>query len=264
MTIKKVAVVFDDFNRKAVMRITELCNALTAMGAGVVSDADIMSAEVILVLGGDGFMLKTINRYYGLNVPFLGINFGRKGFLLNNDRNNIVEMIMLGKYKISQFPLLKVSAFLSDGTFQEQVSANDIYTERLTPQCVRLGIKINDLDICEIMADGLAASMPLGSTAYNLSTGGSVVHPALPAICLSSINEVWPKRLPPLVLPLDTKISIEVIEAQKRKARVTSGEVFSFEDVSHVVIENSGQAFFLVLLDGEDFLKSVRDKLIRR
>ncbi|MDO8558992.1 MAG: NAD(+)/NADH kinase [bacterium] len=266
--ISRVAIVSDEFNEKAMKRFVGLCDSLVAMmRAEVITDLDSglqAPPDLIVVLGGDGFMLKTINKYWGLKAPFLGINFGRKGFLLNEDRQNIVSMIAKGKYKVYKLPLLKVSAFSADGIFCADVSANDIYLKMLTSQAVRLEIKINDSYIPEIMGDGLVVSTALGSTAYNLSAGGAIVHPSLPVICVTSINEIFPQRMPPMVLSLDTAVSIKVIEPKKRRVRITSGEPFSLDDVISAKIENSGCTFSLALLKGEDdFLERIIEKVIK-
>src|SRR3989338_3579505 len=266
--VSRVAIVFHDANEKAMERFTGLCISLVGMGIEIVAHLDFgpqAPPDLIVVLGGDGFMLKTINKYWGLNVPFLGINFGRKGFLLNKDRLNIASMIAGGKYKVYKFPLLKVSAFSVDGIFCADVSANDIYLKMITSQAIRLEVKINDSYFPEIMGDGLVVSTALGSTAYNLSAGGAIVHPSLPVICVTSINEIFPQRMAPMVLPLDTAVSIKVIESKKRRARITSGEPFSFDDVISAKIENSGCVFSLALLKGEDnFLERIIEKVIKR
>lgn len=267
METKRIAIIFDEFNERAMKRFAELTNLFSAMGTEVVADLDSVlrtPPDLIVALGGDGFMLKTINKYWDLQAPFLGINFGRKGFLLNKDTDNIAEMIVRGEYKDFKFPLLKVSAFLTGGTFCAEVSANDIYLKMLASQAIRLEIKINDLCLPEIMGDGLVVSTALGSTAYNLSAGGSAIHPLLPVICVKSINEIFPQRLPALVLPLDTEVAIRVIEPKKRRVRVTSGEPFSFDDATFVKIEYSGYTFSLAFLNGEeDFSKRIIEKVIK-
>ncbi|MEK7503555.1 MAG: hypothetical protein AAB577_01070 [Patescibacteria group bacterium] len=222
--------------------------------------------DMIVVLGGDGFMSETINGCLNFHKPFLGINFGTiRGFLLNDNRPDIANLLAQGRYEIFKLPLLHVDAVSADGILYENDSEGNIYVERSTSQCAKFNIKIDGVDFGkEIMADGLVVSTSLGSSAYFLSAGGAAMHPLLPVMGIRSICEIWPPTLPPLVLSLDAKIEIEILQPQKRKVRATSGELFTYENVVQVVVGKSPDKFFyLALLEGESFLKTISKKILR-
>lgn len=273
MNVKKVdnvLVVCDKLNPRAIAYLGELKSFFQSTKMGVREEAlialDIELTDIIIVLGGDGFMSKTINRYCHFHKPFLGINFGtRRGFLLNDSRPDIAALLVQGRYEIFEFPFLQVDAVSADGTAHTNYSENSIWVERSSPQCAKFSIKIDGINFGkEIMADGLVVSTALGSSAYFLSAGGAAIHPLLSVMGIRSLSEIWPPTLPPLVLPLDTKVEIEILESQKRKARATAGELFAYEDVTRVVIGKSPDKFFqLVLLEGESFLKIISKKILR-
>lgn len=223
-------------------------------------------ADLIIAMGGDGTILRAINQYWDTEFKklFLGLNFGGKGFLLNNFREDVVDLIAEQRYQIFEFPFLEVKAIKKDGTIVENISANDIYLERITPQCSKLNVWIDGrLAGKEMMADGIVISTALGSTAYNLSAGGSVVHPLIPVICIRSLYENWPPQLPPLVFPEETLVEIEALEPEKRKVRVTSGELFTCEDIVKATIKKSNYNFSLVILEGENFTERLIEKIMK-
>lgn len=265
--VESVLLLADRFNPKAIGYEKELKSLLSAenIAAEVTPYVYVLdSVDLIVVLGGDGFMLKTINSLYKFNKPFLGINFGsRRGFLLNNQRENVVDLIKKGRFTLLKSPLLHVRA-ISGRVAYENVSANDICVERQVPQCAKLNIKIDGISAGkEVMADGLVVSTALGSTAYNLSAGGSVVHPLSEVLCVNALYEIWPRTFPPLVLPWDITVKIQVLEPEKRKVRVTSGEMFSYENITEAVIKKYDKSFLLVMLEGEDFLRRISQKIMK-
>lgn len=268
--VENVLVVCDKLNPRAVAYLGGLKSFLESAKIGFKVQPlivlDVESADMIVVLGGDGFMSKTINEYHRFHKPFLGINFGtRRGFLLNATRSNIGDLLAQGRYDVFEFPFLQVDAVLANKTIRTNYSEGNIYVERSSPQCVKFNIKIDGIVFGEeIMSDGLVVSTALGSSAYFLSAGGAAIHPLLPVMGIRSICETWPPTLPPLVLSLDAKIEIEILESQKRKARVTAGELFAYEDAVRVVVKKSLDKFFqLVLLEGESFLKVISKKILR-
>jgi len=266
--VDNVLIVCDKSNPRAVAYLDELKSCLELAKIGFIEKLHVClmeSVDMIVVLGGDGFMSKTINGYYIYRKPFLGINFGtRRGFLLNDCRPDMAGLLAQGRYEVFEFPLLRIDATKSDGTTAVHNDVNNIYVERTTPQCVKLNVNMNGVNFGrEIMADGLLVSSALGSSAYFLSAGGAAIHPLLPVMGIRSLHELWPPVIPPLVLSLDTKIEIEILESQKRKARATSGELFSCENIVRAVIQKSQDRFYLVLPEGESFLKNISNKILR-
>lgn len=267
--IDNVLIVCDKLNPRAVAYLDELKSFLESAKIGFTEKLYVFvmeSVDMIVVLGGDGFMSKAIKGYLSFHKPFLGINFGtRRGFLLNDSRPDITDLLKQGRYDIFEFPFLQVDAVLADGTIRRNYNESNIYIERSTPECARFNLKINGINFGkDIMSDGLVVSTSLGSSAYFLSAGGAAIHPSLPVLGIRSLCECWPPTLPPLVLSLNTEIEIEILEPQKRKVRATAGELFAYEDIVRAVIKKSPDQYFqLALLEGESFLKIISKKILR-
>lgn len=259
--IKKVAIWIAMSKKRANEFLEVLKRSLEIEGIEVVLENQ---ADLIIVLSGDGGMLACVNENYSLEKPFLGLNFGGRGFLLNDFREDVVDLIVQRRFRVYEFPLLHVKAFKSDGSFAENISLNDICVERDTPQCCRFRIFINGkLAGNRIEGDGILVSTALGSAAYNLSSGGSAVHPLAPVICISPLYETWPKRFPHLVFPWDSEIKIEVHNPTTRSVRVGCGKTFFYENITEAVIRKSDYGFSLVMLEGEDFDRRLFSRIMR-
>jgi NAD+ kinase len=154
-------------------------------GRAAASAAELAAAQAVLVLGGDGSMIRAL-KAYGDRLPVLGINFGRVGFLTSASRGQVTataERIFAGDYQVLSLPTLDLS-------YREQhhVAVNDVVvTSGIIGRLIRLGFSIDDEDQGIQPCDGLVSSTPSGSTAYNLSNGGPVLVWGLDAMVTSFI-----------------------------------------------------------------------------
>ena len=132
-------------------------------------------AEVIIPIGGDGFLLKCLHDYNNLNKPFFGINYGSVGFLMNSvSKNNLTKIIKISKK--NEFKPLKMKAVNKDGKEFESIAYNEVSLMRQTHQAAKVEIKIiNIIRMNELVCDGVLVSTAAGSTAYNLSAHGSIL-----------------------------------------------------------------------------------------
>jgi NAD+ kinase len=181
--------------------------------------------DIHVVLGGDGTLLATIHRNRGQG-RYLGINCGTLGFLMNDwpgepeavalELKNLLEQGRLNSYA---FPCLEVEAEeFAESPF---LAINDCYVARDSGQTCHLRVKVGGVEIVsKMVCDGIIASTPLGSTAYSFSAGGPISHPLLSAIHLTAICPHSP-RLVPMVLPPMTMIEVEVLNADRRPARLS-------------------------------------------
>jgi NAD+ kinase len=225
--------------------------------------------DLCLVLGGDGTMLRAIQRH-GPEFVYLGVNCGHLGFLMNDVPGvrdaeaeqvaGAVERIVRdGTWNAVAFPRLRMVASRDGGEF-EALALNDVYVERQAQTC-HLRVTVDGVEVVRHMvADGIVAATPLGSTAYSFSAGGPAAHPLVHAIHLTAICPHIP-RLAPLVLPPTARIRIEVLDADERSARAVADGV-PCEDVRRVDIFSSGDTVRLGYLHGHDFTATMIRKIL--
>ena len=162
-------------------------------------DDDLTKADLQIVLGGDGTMLRTLNRSLGSRIPVFGINYGRVGFLTSVEAKDLeegVERAFSGDFKVLELPTLEV-----DARGQRRAAINDIVLISATHgRVVELNWQVGAEDYGNVACDGLVCATAIGSTAYNLSNGGPVL---VWGIDVMAITFVAPHALGarPLVVP---------------------------------------------------------------
>lgn len=175
------------------------------------SDADVAGADLLLVLGGDGTMLRWNRLALPKSTPMLGINFGQYGFITEiypNEAKAALEKVLNGEYSISDRVVLKASLTRDRKEIGCYYALNDVVVSK-GPMARMLGLRtsVNGKYIVTYAADGIIVSSPTGSTAYSLSAGGPVVHPD---VCVLIITPICPHTLNArsLVVPDNQKIQI--------------------------------------------------------
>jgi NAD+ kinase len=166
-------------------------------GDGIVSDSSI--PDLVVVLGGDGTMLRALTRYLGSGVPVIGVNFGRVGFLSSMGQDELetgLARVFAGQYDVVALPTLELEA-----AGERYVAVNDaVVTSAMLGRMVELEWAVGGEDLGTQPCDGVICSTPSGSTAYNLSNGGPVLVWGIDAM---AITFVAPHSLHarPLVVP---------------------------------------------------------------
>ncbi|MBN9543293.1 MAG: NAD kinase [Alphaproteobacteria bacterium] len=218
---------------------------------------DAKPGDLILVLGGDGFMLRTLHNYMGYGFKFYGINTGTVGFLLNEYTDNIIEKIQTAE--LSTLHPLKLRAKDQSGMIHEKVAINEVSLFRQTNQSAKLEVHINQkLKIPEISGDGVIIATPAGSSAYNFSAGGPIMPIESNLIALTAINAYYPKRWKSALLPINSVIDISVLENSKRPVNV-SADFFEIHNVVSVNIQQEQRISIDLLFDHDHNLE---DRLI--
>ncbi len=219
--------------------------------------------DVVVVLGGDGFLLQTIHRQ-GLDATYLGLNAGHLGFLLNDlkDWSLIGRAVAEGEHTVTRFPVLSVRATLTDGGVPEDLAINDVYLERASSQTARLSLAIDGhLTVDKLVSDGLIFSTALGSTAYTFSAGGPACHPTLPILTVTPICPHAP-RLHPFALPTTATAHVEVLSGEHRPVNaVADGRPLG--PVTAVDVRFDGREVALAHLPGHDFTARMIEKILR-
>ncbi|MGH3050662.1 MAG: NAD(+)/NADH kinase, partial [Gaiellaceae bacterium] len=171
-----------------------------------VAAADARAADLAVVLGGDGTMLRGLTRFLGTDVPVLGVNFGRVGFLASVEPDRLEEdlrRVFAGEYAVLEQPTLEARL---DGA--EFVAVNDVVaTSSTLGRMVELAWAVGGEELGVVPCDGMICSTPSGSTAYNLSNGGPVLVRGLDAMAITFIA---PHSLHarPLVVPRGAEVTV--------------------------------------------------------
>ena len=178
--------------------------------------ADPDAADVVVALGGDGFMLQTLHRFEGSGKPIYGMHRGTVGFLMNDfHEHDLAERLSAARTTVMH-PLVMLATDADGGQHQHR-AYNEVSLFRQTYQAARLRIHIDgNMRLAELVADGVLVSTPAGSTAYNLSAQGPIIPINAPLLALTPISPFRPRRWRGALLPDAAKVSIEVLEAEKR------------------------------------------------
>ena len=223
--------------------------ALAASRLGF-SETDGCDADVVVVLGGDGTILKAVHEFPG--VPLLGLNIGGLGYLASvggGEAEKALKMLADGRYVISERSLLE-----ADGRFS---ALNDIViTREMSGRSVRLDLEADGRLVTRYMADGLIFATPTGSTAYSLSAGGPVLMPNSKCVVATPLN---PHALAVRPLVLSDAVRFKVTARSRapgntmRLGVYADGEnVMKLDEGDTLEIAKSGKVARLVELEGYD------------
>jgi len=148
------------------------------------------STECILVLGGDGTMLRAVEEYHDLGLPFLGINLGTIGYLSAADKSDMhqaIDQLLCDDYIVENRMMLRGEARLNDELKTSQALNEIVVTGSSPVQLISLSVYVNGLFLHRYEADGLIVSTPTGSTGYSMSAGGPIINPVAKNIILTPI-----------------------------------------------------------------------------
>ena len=205
-------------------------------------------ADVIVPIGGDGFLLKSLHDFKQYNKPFYGINYGSIGFLMNTESDKKLDKIISLAQKIELKPL-EMRAKNNKGGIFESIAFNEISIMRQTHQAAKITIKINDIErMSELICDGILVSTAAGSTAYNLSAHGSIIPLDSNLLALTPISAFRPRRWRGALLSEKTKIYFFVNNSKTRSSSVTADHS-EFRDVEEVEITSSNNITCDILFD---------------
>jgi NAD+ kinase len=207
-------------------------------------------ADVIIALGGDGFMLATLHRTQSLHTPVYGMNRGTVGFLMNEyhdddllERVEAAEMALINP--------LAMKATRADGKVVEELAINEVSLLRAGPQAAKLRISVDGkVRMEELVCDGALLATPAGSTAYNYSAHGPVLPIDSDVLALTAIAPFRPRRWRGALIPVASHVRFDVLEPEKRPVmadadsrsvpNVLSVEIVSEPKVVHRLLFDPG------------------------
>ena len=232
----------------------------------VVSAVEEERWDAACVLGGDGSIIDTAHRLYGMNIPIIGINFGHLGYLAELEAGDIhwIDRIINGVYTLDRRMMLNVDILDSAGhTRRRCVTLNDVVlTNGPVARLLSFDINCNGFYMQTCRADGIIAATPTGSTAYSMSAGGPILDPALDCICLTPI---CPHTLNsrPVIVRSDSEIRFTGIASRNTSVYLTSDgrEAIELVPGETVRITRSVYTTNLIRVRDDGFLMALRQKL---
>jgi NAD+ kinase len=179
-------------------------------------------AEVVVALGGDGFMLRSLHRLLPVNLPIYGMKIGNVGFLMNLYREDgLLER--LGLADCVELNPLRMNAVTEGGNKSTALAINEVALLRQMNQAAHIRILVNgSVKVEELICDGVLVATAAGSTAYNLSVQGSILPLGTEAVSLTPISPFRPRRWKGAVLPSSARIRFEIMENYKRPVSATA------------------------------------------
>jgi NAD+ kinase len=210
-------------------------------------DAGPGDADIIVALGGDGFMLQTLHAFIGKGKPIYGMNLGSVGFLMNEYRTDDLLIRLAAAEKAVIHPL-RMHANSAEGAI-EALAFNEVSLLRETRQAAKIRITVDGRPrISELICDGVLVSTPAGSTAYNLSAHGPILPIDAALLALTPISAFRPRRWRGAILSHRARVRFEILESAKRPVSAVADD-FEVRDVSTVDVAEDRTVSMTMLYD---------------
>lgn len=205
-------------------------------------------ADVIVALGGDGFMLETLHRNLERRTPVFGMNRGSVGFLMNDyDERDLAER--LAEADRAVIHPLQMDAWTEAGQVHSGLAINEVSLLRQTRQSAKLRISVDGrVRLQELSCDGCLVATPAGSTAYNLSAHGPIIPLDTNVLALTPISAFRPRRWRGALLSHQAKVTFEVLEPDKRPVSATA-DSFEVRRVQKVEVRERRDIALTMLFD---------------
>lgn len=224
--------------------------AQTARAAliGRYGDAAPDDADVIVALGGDGFMLRTLHKTQDLPAAVYGMNRGTIGFLMNEySESDLLDRLQSAEQEVIH--PLAMTAVDRAGEMHRALAINEVSMLRAGPQAAKLKISVDGRQrLAELVCDGALVSTPAGSTAYNFSAHGPILPIGSDVLALTAIAAFRPRRWRGALLPNTARVRIDVLEADKRPVMAEADSV-SVPDIDWVEVASDPAIKHRILFD---------------
>lgn len=216
-----------------------------------------------LVFGGDGWMLESIYNH-GVDKPYLGLNAGTLGFLMNDVHNVrvIANQLASQEWSSYQFPLLQAKITSPEGDTVTTKAVNDVYVARTESRAANLRLEIDGATVVDsLVCDGIVVSTALGSTAYSCSAGGVPCHPLMRSIHITPICPHTP-QLRSFILPTTAVVKIESLTPERRPTKaVSDGKTLGPSQI--IEISTAPEEVQLCFLKNHQFTELLIKKILR-
>ena len=203
----------------------------------IYGQCDFKTADYIVALGGDGFMLQTLHLCQNLRAPVYGMNRGTVGFMMNAYEIKALPLRLANAEQQIINPLI-MKATLVDGKVETALAINEVSLLRAGPQAAKLKIWVDNRQrMDELVCDGVLVATPAGSTAYNYSAHGPILPIGADVLAMTALNAYRPRRWRGALLPKTSIVRIDVLDNKKRPVMADADSV-SFKNVKKVEISS--------------------------
>lgn len=210
--------------------------------------------DVLIVLGGDGFMLQVLHKYMHRHVPIYGMNCGSVGFLMNHySPEHLIERIEAAR----AFTLHPLAMFVQTlgGQERHELAINEVSLFRESRQAAKIRITVDHVvRIREMICDGVLLATQAGSTAYNFSAGGPIIPPGANVLALTALGTFRPRHWRGALLHHDSSVVFEILEPEKRPVSAVA-DFTEIRDVVSVSVEEERNIHLTLLFDPEHNLE---------
>ena len=221
-------------------------------------------SNIIIVIGGDGFMLQTLKKFYKFKKPFYGLNSGNYGFLMNKFSNKNFLRNLKTSHSVKIYPL-QMSVKTKTDQLKKSIAINEVSVLRQSKQASSISITSNKKNmIKKLIADGVLVSTPAGSTAYNLSAHGPILNLDSNKLAITPISPFRPRRWRGAIVSDKSKILIKNLDINKRPISAVADN-FEVRNVEKIIIQSNKKIIFNLLYDKENSLyKKIKIEQLRR
>lgn len=217
---------------------------------GRYGDTPLEEAELIVALGGDGFMLRTLHEHLDRGLPVYGMKLGRVGFLMNQFEPDALAKRLAKAHPAILHPL-EMRVMLADGKEVTALAFNEVSLLRQTNQAAHIEVALNGaVKLENLICDGVLVATPAGSTAYNLSAYGPILPLDANVLALTPISPFRPRRWRAALLPSSTEVRLRTLEPGHRPLSATA----DFLEVRHaleVTVREAREHAVTLLFDPE-------------
>jgi NAD+ kinase len=205
-------------------------------------------ADMVVALGGDGFMLETLHRFLRRGLPVYGMNRGSVGFLMNDYREDDLPARLAAAQTAIVHPLRMV-ALRDNAPSVEALAINEVSLLRESRQAAKIRILVDGkARLPELICDGILVSTPAGSTAYNLSAHGPIVPLSANLLPLTPISAFRPRRWRGALLPSDATVVFDILEPDKRPVAAVA-DYTEVRDVTRVEVREARDVSLTLMFD---------------
>ncbi len=230
---------------------------------GLIDDED-FTADMALSLGGDGTLLKTAAWVGNKQIPIMGINMGRLGFLADVSREEAeeaIDAIHRGDYAVERHSTVEVNT-IGGQAFRQPFALNDVAVlKRDNASMITIETSINGEKLVTYQADGLIVSTPTGSTAYSLSNGGPIVMPQADILCLTPVAP-HSLNIRPIAIPADSEIMLTVRSRTHQYLVAVDGRSEQCHETTQLMIRKAAHEVLIVKRLGRSYVDTLREKMM--
>ena len=218
-----------------------------------IKTVSLKKSNTIIVLGGDGFMLQTLKKFYKFKKPFYGINSGSYGFLMNkfSNINFLRNLKMLNNVRIHP---LQMTVKNKNNQIKKSIAINEVSILRQSKQASSISITANKKNIIKnLISDGVLVSTPAGSTAYNLSAHGPILNLDSNKLAVTPISPFRPRRWRGAIINDKSKVIIKNLDINKRPISATADN-YEVRNAKTITIQANKEIKFNLLYDKNNSL----------